>query len=340
MRKFAVCGLGNALVDFDFEVSDETLNRLSIEKGVMTLIDKHQERVLLEELDGKKHVKACGGSAANTIITVQQLGGASYYSCKIASDPTGDFFLNDLIKTGVKTNIHPDKREVGITGKCIAMITPDAERTMHTFLGVSSTLSINELSEPAIADSEYLYLEGYLVASDTAFEAGLEAIRIARKHKTKIALSLSDLNMVRFFFPRLQAFMQEGIDLLFCNSSEALLYTKQSAMYFAAEELCKIAKVAVITCSERGALLCSGTKHVFIDAYPVRAVDTIGAGDIFAGSFLYALSAGYNLELAGDIACLAASRVVTKFGPRLEPKQVQEVLRRMSILLEPKDKTA
>src|SRR5579871_6801850 len=170
MKQYHVYGIGNALVDIDFEVSTKTLERLNIDKGVMTLIDESTHHRLLEELDGVKHLKACGGSAGNTLYTLQQLGGKSFYSCKVGNDEAGDFFYHDLVLHGIHTNLHEDHRE-GITGKCIVLVTPDADRTMNTFLGATSNFSKSQLSETALKNAEYLYIEGYLVASPSACEA-------------------------------------------------------------------------------------------------------------------------------------------------------------------------
>lgn len=325
MKQFAVCGIGNALVDFDFEVSDATLTRLNIERGVMTLIDKHQERVLLEELDGIKHVKACGGSAANTVITVQQLGGDSFYTCKIADDPTGDFYYRDLERNGIKSNMQEKNRGVGITGKCIAMITPDAERTMHTFLGITESLSVNEVDEQAIKDSDFLYMEGYLVASPTAYQAALKSIMVAKANDVRVSFSLSDLNMVRHFKPQLDEIVALGVDILFANDKEALYFSETTNLEIAADLLVEKAGIVAITLGEKGVLIARGDERITVEAFPVHAIDTIGAGDIFAGALLYAIHKDYSLENAAKIACFAASRVVNKFGPRLDKDRIDEV---------------
>jgi sugar/nucleoside kinase (ribokinase family) len=159
MKQFQVYGIGNALLDIDFEVSEETIKRMQITKGVTTLIDEATHHRLLEELDGVKHLKACGGSAANTLFTLQQLGAKTFYSCKVGADESGDFFYRNLVKQGIHTNLHESTR-TGVTGKCIVLVTPDADRTMNTFLGVSYEFSIKELSETALMNSEYLYIEG------------------------------------------------------------------------------------------------------------------------------------------------------------------------------------
>ena len=140
MKNYHVYGIGNALLDLDFEVSEETLERLKIDKGLMTLIDEDRHHYLLEELDGIKHLKTCGGSAANTIFTLQQMGAKTFYSCKIGDDEAVDFFYTDLLAQAVKTNLHENARE-WLTGKCIVLVTPDADRTMNTYLGATDHFS-------------------------------------------------------------------------------------------------------------------------------------------------------------------------------------------------------
>ncbi|NOQ87490.1 MAG: adenosine kinase, partial [Gammaproteobacteria bacterium] len=166
MSKYDVYGLGNALVDMEFEINDQFLQDNSIDKGVMTLVDENQQHELIEQLDAFEGNKASGGSAANTLIAVSSMGGSSYYSCKVADDDLGHFYLNDLKAAKVDCNME-GKHKGGITGKCLVMVTPDAERTMHTFLGVSSELSPYEVSEDAIKNSGYCYLEGYLTTSES-----------------------------------------------------------------------------------------------------------------------------------------------------------------------------
>ena len=154
MSKYDIYGLGNALVDMEFEINDQFLHDNGIDKGVMTLVDENQQHELIEQLDAFEGNKASGGSAANTLIAVSSMGGSSYYTCKVADDDLGHFYLNDLKTANVDCNME-GKHKGGITGKCLVMVTPDAERTMHTFLGVSSELSPYEVSEEAIKNASY-----------------------------------------------------------------------------------------------------------------------------------------------------------------------------------------
>ncbi len=324
MKQFQVCGIGNALVDIDFEVSLATLERLNIAKGVMTLIDESTHHKLLVELDGIKHLKACGGSAANTLFTLQQLGAKTFYSCKVGDDDAGSFFYRDLLAHGIHTNLHEGERD-GVTGKCIVLVTPDADRTMNTFLGATATFSKVQLSEHAIKNSEYLYIEGYLVAQPTGCEAAIAAREIAQHHQVKTALSLSDPNMVTYFKNGLLDIIGNKVDILFCNEQEALLFTGTDKLSDAREKLKDHACSFVITMGGEGALVFNGHEFLNLPAYKVNVVDTVGAGDVFAGAFLYGITHGYSYYGAGDLASVAASKVVSKFGPRLNQVEMKEV---------------
>lgn len=324
MKQFHVYGIGNALVDIDFEVCNDTLKRLNIDKGLMTLIDEAKHHYLLEELDGIKHLKASGGSAANTLFTMQQMGAQTFYSCKIGDDDAGDFFYRDLILHGVQTNLHELPRE-GVTGKCIVLVTPDADRTMNTFLGATANFSTDQLSESALQNSEYLYIEGYLVASPTGCEAAIKARQLAYQHQIKTAISLSDPNMISYFKDGLLAIIDGQVDILFCNEQEALLFTESSSIQDAREALKKHSKTFVITMGEKGSLVFNGHEFRHIEPYQTKVVDTVGAGDVFAGTFLYGVSQGYSYAQSGDLANYAASRVVSKFGPRLAKDEIESV---------------
>ncbi len=324
MKEFHVYGIGNALVDIDFEVSTQTLDRLNIEKSVMTLIDEETHHHLLEELDGIKHLKASGGSAANTLFTLQQLGAKTFYSCKVGNDDAGDFFYRELVLHGIQTNLHEGSRD-GVTGKCIVLVTPDADRTMNTFLGATSNFSKNQLSETALKNAEYLYIEGYLVASPSACEAAIVAREMANKYQIKTAISLSDPNMVTYFKTGLCTIIGQQVDVLFCNQTEALLFTETNHLNEAQEALKKFARTFVITLGGEGAIVYDGHKYFHIPSHPVNVLDTVGAGDVFAGTFLYGITHGYSYLQAGEFASLAASKVVAKFGPRLNESEINAV---------------
>ena len=325
MKHFHLYGLGNALVDIDFEVSYETIKRLNIDKGVMTLVDDKRHLQLLENLSGIKHIKACGGSAANTTMIANQLGCNSFYSCKIANDLSGDFFYDELIRHGITTNLTPNNHPDGTTGTCLVLVTPDADRTMNTHLGITETLSTAELNEEAIAESEYLYIEGYLSPSSSATNAAITAFEIAKKYQTKTSLSLADPNMVNYFKSQLDAIINDGIDLLFCNEDEAKLFSQTSSLKIACDIFKDIAKTFVITRGAKGAIIYSNQQLYEIPSKKILAIDTVGAGDMFAGGFIYSLTKGYHPKIAGIIGNIVASKIVTKFGPRLNEHEVLEI---------------
>lgn len=324
MAKYDVYGLGNALVDMEFEVSDQFLQENNIDKGVMTLVDENQQHELIEQLDIFEGNKASGGSAANTLIAVSSIGGSSYYSCKVADDDLGHFYLNDLSTAGVDCNMD-GKHKGGITGKCLVMVTPDAERTMHTFLGVSSELSPYEISDEAIKNASYCYLEGYLTTSETGKAANIEARKIAENNNIKTALTFSDPFVVEHFRNGFTETIGDGIDLLFCNEAEALSYTGKSSIDEAADVIKTFAKTFAITTGAEGAVVYDGKSTINIAANPVTAVDTNGAGDLFAGAFMYGLTHGKTYEESGILASKAASIIVSQFGPRLKQAQYQSL---------------
>ena len=325
MNKYHVYGLGNALVDIEIEIDVDELDNMGVEKGIMTLIDEDRHHELLAHIEGNHHNRACGGSAANTTIAVAQLGGKSFYSCRIGNDETGDFYYQDLHREGVTTNLADMTRETGITGKCVVMITPDADRSMNTFLGITSELTESMLDYDALENSQILYIEGYLAGSPTATVTAVSAIEKAREFSVPIAFSLSDPSMIQFCKDGLDAMLDGGVDLLFCNEDEALAYTDTDNISAACEQLKNITKRFVITLGAKGALVFNGHDYHEIEAFNVKAIDTNGAGDLFAGAFLHGITNGLNESDAGKVASFASSKLVTAFGPRLNQQHLEEV---------------
>ncbi|ELR69550.1 Ribokinase [Fulvivirga imtechensis AK7] len=325
-RKYDVYGIGHALVDIVTEVGDDFLEKYKIEKGLMTLVDEERQHELVEAIHLPSSNLACGGSAANTVIAASQFGSNCFYSCKVANDEMGRFYLKDLRENGVDTNFTADTVPIGITGKCLVMTTPDANRTMNTFLGVASNLTVDEVEENHLKDSSYLYLEGYMITSENGLEAMKHAKRIAEKHNVKTALTFSDPSMVKYFKEPLEQVVGASVDLLFCNEEEAQLFTGKSSLSEAREELKKVAKRFAITQGANGAMIFDGDTFIDIEPYAVKAVDTNGAGDMFAGAFLYGITHGHSYAEAGKIASLASSKIVAKWGPRLEWHEAKEIL--------------
>lgn len=327
MKKYNVYGIGNAIIDIVTEVDHDFFEKNNIEKGVMTLVDEKRQLELMKVIDMKRSRMSGGGSAGNTVVAVNQFGGKSFYSCLVAKDELGKFFLDDLKRNGVDTSLKHEDCPEGHSGRCLVMTSPDAHRTMNTFLGVSSFLSPQHLNEEAIVSSSYVYLEGYLVASPHGLEAMKEAKRIAEKNKIDVALTFSDPSMVKYFSSQMEEIVGASVDLLFCNDEEAMIFTGTSSVNEAREKLRQVAKRFVITLGANGALVFDGDVYIQIEPHQVKAIDTNGAGDMFAGAFLYGITHAQSFAEAGRLASLASSRVVTQFGPRLTPEQAHKILK-------------
>ena len=325
-KKYNVYGIGNALVDIVTEVDDQFLQDHKIEKGFMTLVDEENQTRISKAINMDKSNKQCGGSAANSIIAVSQFGGSSYYSCKVANDELGAFYKGDLTANGVDSNLQGQDLESGITGKCLVMTTADASRTMNTFLGITQNYSKAEIKEEALKAAEYLYIEGYLVTSENGQDAMKHAKKLAEDNAVKTALTFSDPAMVKYFKDQMTSVVGSGVDLLFCNEEEAMLYTDKENLSEAKEALKAAAKKFVITLGEKGAIVFDGEQFIDVAPNNVEAIDTNGAGDLFAGAFLYGITNGKSYADAGKLAAMASSKVVTQFGPRLELSQAKEIL--------------
>ncbi|MDH3221824.1 MAG: adenosine kinase [Gammaproteobacteria bacterium] len=326
MKKFDVYAIGNALVDIEYHVDPHKLVELGIDKGVMTLIDEQHQNSLIAQLGESHESMTCGGSAANTIIALAQMGANTHLDCRVSSDMTGQVFARDLHRSGVHSNLDFKPLPGGVTGKCLVFVTPDADRTMNTFLGVSADLDVDDIDKEAIKHSQYIYIEGYLSSAENTRDAAIEARRIAESRGIKTSLTLSDPNMVRFFRDSIEAMIGEGVDLLFANEDEARELAGSDNLDVAIDLFKKISRSFAITRGKDGALLFDGVDLVEIDPVRVRAVDTLGAGDMFAGAFLYGLSQGMSFQRSGDLASMASARIVTQFGPRLENGQTRALL--------------
>jgi len=309
---------------------------LGVEKGAMTLIDADRRAELLRllgELPGKR---ASGGSAANSMIAAAQMGSRCFYSCKVAQDELGEFYLRDLKSCHVVSNQYHSDANGHATGTCLVLITPDAERSMSTYLGATADISEAELELDALVDSEFLYIEGYLAASPTGRRAVRVARQAAQEAGVKISLTLSDVNMIRFCRDGLEEMWGEGVDLLFSNEEEAKLMFDADQVSQVIEPLKARAKNFVITMGKEGALVWDGELLTQVPAAPVKPLDTNGAGDMFAGTVLSCLTRNLNLVTAAKLGTLAAGELIQHFGPRLPTEVTQSIHRKfMSSLVYP-----
>ena len=317
-----ITGLGHAIVDLQFKINEEftpIIKNLGIDFGSMTLKDAEGQRELIEALSthNLESITACGGSATNSIIAASSFGAKCHYSCKVSNDDLGNFYITNLEENEITNNILcKDNSEP--TGQSIIMVTPDTERTMCTCLGVSESLSIKDIDISGIRNSKFLLIEGYLGTSDSAFKACIEAIKLAKENDTKIAFSLSDHNIVSAFYDRIQEIIMSDIDIIFCNEKEAMAFTSSNSLDNAKKVISKRAANIFITKGENGASVWDGKYFLEIDAVKANAIDSNGAGDMFAGAVLYSLSQELGPIESAKFGCYAASKQVEHFGPRLK----------------------
>jgi len=314
---YDVYGLGNALVDMEYRVDDGFLRQHGIPKGHMTLVTEDRLDALTAALHEHQPERMSGGSAANTIIAVQGFGGRAFYSCRLAEDDTGNYFLSDLSAAGVGTNENARAdRKLGQSGRCLVLVTPDAERSMNTFLGISTALNTADIDEAALATARYFYAEGYLSSSQDSLGAAIAARELAESAGVKTAISLSDPSMVTFFKDNLVRILGNGVDHLFCNEEEALSWAGTDRLDVAVAELRDIARSVYITLGKRGCMVVSTHGETQVPGVEVGAVDTNGAGDIFAGACLYGWCADMEPAAAAAFGNFAAARLVQTYGAR------------------------
>ncbi len=330
MPQFHVYGVGNALVDLEYEIPETLLTELNIDKGLMTLIEEERHHELLQKLSHIDSRPCGGGSAANTITAAAQLGSKAFYSCKVANDSTGDYYLKDLAASGVQTNLSSGALDEGHTGKCIVLVTPDAERSMNTFLGITRQISVAELDEAAIKDSQYVYIEGYLVPEVNARAAAIKAREVAQAAGVKTSLTLSDANMVNFFKDGLLEIVGDGLDMVFSNEEEARLMFGADSIEDAVTGMKGIAGQFAITRGAEGALVFDGKELHEVPAAKVTPLDSNGAGDIYAGAFMHGLTNGMSFTQCAELAGAAATKLVQQMGARLTNEQMQTLGKQFS----------
>lgn len=317
-KNIQVCGIGNGVVDVQYQISDEFLNELDVPKGEMRLVNAEYHKELQEKLKNIKPNRCGGGSAGNTIDAFAKFGGKAAMLSAVADDENGKFYYSELDRLNIKYKNNLISEEP--TGVCFVLITPDGERTMLTSLAASKYFSKKNLSEELIANAQWLYIEGYMLSEDKSAEAMMEAIEIATQNGTKIAISASDVFIVDTFRTKLEKMLQSA-DLLFCNKNEALALAQEKQDYKTALE--KIRSTypnlnVVMTKGAEGVTILHSGKYFGSPAVEAEVVDTTGAGDMFAGAFLYGMLHFQDIEKAAKLASLAASKIVAKLGARYD----------------------
>lgn len=310
-----ICGIGHALVDIEFTINEQQFAPLGLKKGSMALVSPQEQSATIISLQAHHPHRSSGGSAANTIIAIGQFGGKAAYKTILGNDDMGLFYADEFRQLSIhlEAEIIPNS----ITGTCLVLITPDAERTMLTDLGVNSSYNKDHLVEETIARSEWLYAEGYRITEPGGAAAVLEAVKIAKQHDTKIAFTFSDTFVVEVFKDRVLEILHYT-DMIFCNAAEACAFSEMSNEQEAFEYLKTVCTHVVMTQGNQGATIHYDGKDFSIPAYPTIPIDTTGAGDMFAGGFLYGITNGYTIEHAGHLGSYAASKIVSQYGARLK----------------------
>lgn len=312
--RFDVVGIGNALVDVIAHAEDRFITRHALVKGSMTLIDTDRALELYRALGSA--IEMSGGSAANTMTGVASFGGRAGYIGKVSADELGDVFAHDLRAVGVRFKAG-DKNSGIPTGRCIIVVTPDAERTMNTYLGASSMLNEDDLDEGMIAAGKVLYMEGYLFDRTEAKQAFRRAAEVAHDHGRQVSLTLSDSFCVDRHRSDFRALVADQVDVLFGNRGELVSLYETETFDQAVELVRQECQLAVVTTGADGCLIIGGDEIVSVPAQPVTEVlDTTGAGDLFAAGFLYGFTRGMALAECGRLGSLAAAEVISHVGPR------------------------
>jgi sugar/nucleoside kinase (ribokinase family) len=312
--RFDVIGIGNALVDVIASTDEAFLDSHGLVKGSMTLIETERAVELYEALGSA--VEMSGGSAANTACGIASFGGRAAYIGKVNGDDLGDVFGHDMRAVGVTFHRPPGEHGTP-TGRCVIVVTPDAERTMNTYLGVSSFLSVDDLDEEAIADSAVLYMEGYLYDRDDAKTAFRRAAQVAHENGRLVSLTLSDSFCVDRHRSDFRALVQDRVDLLFGNHDELLSLYQLDSFDAAVSALRDECDFAAITIGADGCVIVTPDELIRVPAVAVDSViDTTGAGDLFASGFLFGLTTGKDLETCGHLGSVAAAEVISHVGPR------------------------
>ena len=315
VKEFDVCGLGNSLVDILLELTNEDFAPLGFEKGTMRLVEPNEQKALLDQYRDHEARLVSGGSVANSVIACSQLGGRGAFIGCVGDDRYGLHYTEEFQQLAIEFASQPLVGET--TGTCVSIITPDAERTMRTSLAVSSHLAARHIPADRIAASQWLFIEGYVFANpSTGQHAIKEALKAAKASGVKVALTCSDAFVPQVFGDAFHSALAAA-DLLFCNATEAITVAKASSAADAFAHLKDIVPACVVTDGPNGAFVRFGGKEHHVAAYPCEPKDLTGAGDMFAGAFLYGITHGVPSAKAARAANFLAMKVITQIGARL-----------------------
>lgn len=316
-----VLGLGNALTDVLIQVSEDDLRELGLPKGSMNLISMEQNEQFQFRFASFRKKLVAGGSASNTVTTITQLGGKAAFIGKIGNDEVGDFYREDMLKNGVKPLLLTTSEKM--SGCCIVLITPDGERTFATYLGAAADLKPEDINKEAFLGYDIFHIEGYLLQDHALIE---KAMRLAKEAGCTISLDLASYNVVTENYDFLHNLVKKYVDIVFANEDESYAYTQLNAEE-AVEEIAKECDIAIVKVGKRGSYIRQGDTKLHIGAITTSCTDSTGAGDLYAGGFLHALSDGFDIRRCGEIGTIAAGRVVEIIGTKLSEDTWDEIRR-------------
>ena len=326
MSKLDIYSIGNILIDILADVKDEDIKNLSLDKGIMKLVEDTERNKILNFLDGKNYEYNCGGSAPNTVITLAGLGIKTGLSGKVGDDDLGLKYIDRLQELGVRSYV---SREKGNTGTSIILITPDSERTMNTSLCINQEYSKENVNIKALKEADYFYFTGYMWDTDSQKDALLEAINEARKGGTKIVFDLADPFAVNRSRDDFLSMIHHHYDIVFANRDEAKLLFNSETVEESVKELANLCDIAVVKDGSNGSYVASNGKIWQIPVFKVQAVDSTGAGDTYASGFLYGLTRGFTLERSGLFASWLAAQIVTVKGAQFSSIKMKDILHRI-----------
>ena len=324
-----ISAIGNALVDTVFKVEHSLISELGLEIDQMTLSSAEEHAPIIDRLiaSGADTVSDCGGSATNSLVAAASFGAKCFHTCKISDDQDGVKYLESLKEAGVGHKGNMASANTIPTGKCLILVTPDAKRTMTTALNVSSLMDDDDLDLNQIANSKIFYIEGYMVTSEENYKVTLQALNHLQNFPdVKKAFSLSDPGIVMGFKDKFHEMESFGLDYIFGNDDEAMAFVDAENIDEAFIKLQEKPYTSIITMGEKGSSVITNDEIIHTPKVNINPVDTNGAGDMFAGSFLYALLQDRDLRSCAEFANYGASKVVETFGPRLTEEGYREVL--------------
>lgn len=326
MSKYDVYGIGNPIVDILAKVEDEHLEKLNLPKGIMSLVDQNRSKQLLNSVRLMEKTIMPGGSCCNTMIGVANLGGKAVFAGAIGDDDHGRVFATKLHEFGVVSNLIKTN---AMTGSSVILVTPDSERTMNTHLGACGLLDKNHVSQEHLLNSKIFYTTGY--ALDTFPETTMYALEIARQNKIKISFDLSDSFLIRDKKEEIKYVVKNYADIVFLNEEEARLFTGKKPIN-ALNDITKLCDIVALKIGAKGSIISQRGTIVRAPGFKINALDTTGAGDMYAAGFLFGITNGYSLKDAAMIGNYGASKIVEVMGARIEYSLKEKVRQRFNDL--------